>query len=155
MKWPPLGPYECCEEFKGRRDNPRSGPEVPQTQWKDSSAASCTDEGTYQFARELAKAGIFVNIVYGTERHKRVINANAGLGSIGQSVIYTKGGGGTIIWTNTGRVCSPNGDPELQAQLRVIFEPFDAQDVAKTSFGIDAEEESGTETVASLDFDVA
>ena len=126
---------------------------MAQTQWKDSSAASGTEEGTYKFAREFAKAGIFVQIVYCSERHKHFINANAGLGSSGQSVIYTKEG--TILWTNTGRVYSPNGHPELQAQLRVIFGPFEPKDVAKSYFEVDGEEESDAETVASLDFDVA
>ena len=68
-------------------------------------------------------------------------------------MIYTTEG--TIIWTNTGRVYSPNGHPKLQAQLRVIFEPFEPEDDARTCFGVDGVEESDTETVASLDFDVA
>ena len=43
----------------------------------------------------------------------------------------------------------------MQAQLRVIFEAFEPEDDARTYFGVDGVEESDTETVASLDFDVA
>ena len=87
------------------------------------------------------------------ERHGQFINAKPGLGSSGQSVIYTTDG--TIIWTSTGRVYSPNGNIKLQAQLRVIFEPFEPKDDARTYFGVDGTEDSDAETVASLAFDVA
>ena len=112
-------------------------------------AISGTDEGTYRFARELAKAGISVNIVYTNSHNSAYVNAYAGLGTPGQSVVYLNTPG-TILWTNTGRVYSPNGKQPLQAQLRVIFEPFEAREEARTAFNIEGEEDSSIE---DLDFD--
>ena len=151
-KWPPLEPKTCCTEFKERRANPKSGREVEQTYWTTDDARSGTDEGTYKFARELAKAGIFVDIVYTTVKHAYYINAYAGTGTAGQSVVHMYDHG-TILWTSARRVYSPNAKPPLQAQLRVIFEPFDARKEARRTFDVEGDEESDGHTVESLDFD--
>ena len=150
QQWPPLDPKRCCADFKDRRKNPKSGKETTQTQWIIGEAISGTDDGTYRFARELAKAGIFVNIVYVDSSHMKYVNAFAGLGTPGQSVIYLNTVPGTILWTNLGRIYSPNGRPPLQAQLRVIFEPFQPREEARTVFNMDGEEDSSAE---HLDFE--
>ena len=90
-----------------------------------------------------------MNIVYANGNNSNYVNAYAGLGSPGQSVVYLYTPG-TILWTNTGRVYSPNGNIPLQAQLRVIFEPFEAREEARTAFNIEGEEDSSIE---DLDFD--
>ena len=123
-RWPPIDPRLLCQQYHAKAAEPEAPADTNTFKFTSPPNISVR-EARWCWWMEMARAGFFVQQLYLGTAFYQYHNCNAGLGTLGQCVIYPFDNSGTILWMyTTQRLYSPCPKGDMYERLAVIFPPW-------------------------------